>query len=106
MALHFTRQPRRRSYDQVRSATSTSLGNGRPSHSSITRSSLGRMVLNHHFGAVFISQNPVHRNAFYHESLFKRWVRDNADNLMKHRRSEEIKDHGLTIVTDVYTGKK
>jgi len=58
------------------------------------------------FGAVLITQNPVHRNAFYHESPFKRWVKDNADNLIKHRRREEIKNHGLTIVTDVYTSKK
>ena len=58
------------------------------------------------FGAVLITKNPVHRNAYYHESPFKRWVRDNADFLMRHKRREEIKNHGLSIVTDVYTTKK
>jgi hypothetical protein len=58
------------------------------------------------FGAVLITSNPVHRDAFYHESPFKRWVKDNVDTLMHHPRREEIKEHGLCIVTDVYSTKK
>lgn len=58
------------------------------------------------FGAVLITKSPVHRDAYYHESPFRRWVKDNAHVLMQHKRKYEIKTHGLCIITDVYSTEK
>jgi hypothetical protein len=57
-------------------------------------------------GAVLITKTPVHRDAFYHESPFTRWVKSNSVALMRHARKDEIKKYGLTIITDVYSTKR
>ncbi|EON64522.1 hypothetical protein W97_03755 [Coniosporium apollinis CBS 100218] len=58
------------------------------------------------FGAILITEKPIHREAFHHESPFKRWVKDNVDALMESKHKDEIKSHRLSIVTDVYSTKK
>lgn len=50
-------------------------------------------------------QKPIHRDVSYHESPFKRWVKDNVDALMESQYKDEIHSHGLPIATSVYSTK-
>jgi len=58
------------------------------------------------FGAVLIASKPVHRDGYYFESPFTRWVQDNVDVLRNCRRGPDIEEHGLIIITYTYSTRK
>ncbi|KAJ5260524.1 hypothetical protein N7478_012129 [Penicillium angulare] len=51
-------------------------------------------------GALLLTAPPVVHERFYHESMFKNWVIENAAQLVKHR--SEILEHGLCVVTNIW----
>lgn len=51
-------------------------------------------------GALLITAPPIVHERFYHESMFKNWVIQNAERLVKHRR--EIFEYGLCVVTKTW----
>lgn len=58
------------------------------------------------YGAVLISSSPVVREAFYYQSPFKKWVQENASVLLHGRLAEDIRKHGLFVVTQTFATKK
>ena len=57
-------------------------------------------------GAVLISSSPVLREAFYYQAPFKKWVKENATALLHGQLAEDIKKHGLFVVTQTFATKK
>lgn len=51
-------------------------------------------------GALLITAPPIVHERLYHESMFKDWVMQNADRLVKDR--SEIFEHGLCVVTKTW----
>ncbi|KAL8822490.1 MAG: hypothetical protein Q9191_006776 [Dirinaria sp. TL-2023a] len=58
------------------------------------------------YGAVLISSSPVTREAFYYQAPFKKWVKENAAALLHGHLAEDIKQHGLFVVTQTFATKK
>lgn len=51
-------------------------------------------------GALLVTAPPVAHERFYHESLFKKWVVQNAERLVRQR--SEIFEYGLCVVTKTW----
>ncbi|KZF19065.1 hypothetical protein L228DRAFT_53304 [Xylona heveae TC161] len=54
------------------------------------------------FGAVLVTAAPIIHEAFYYESPFRNWVKENGRALLHGPLAEEIKSHGIFVVTQTY----
>ena len=58
------------------------------------------------YGAVLISSSPVTREALYYQAPFRKWVKENAIALLHGHLAEDIKQHGLFVVTQTFATQK
>ena len=55
------------------------------------------------FGAILMTDQPVWKQAVYHDQPFREWVKTNSPRLLQ--RYPDIKEHGLWVVKKTYSTK-
>ena len=58
------------------------------------------------FGAILACLAPIRREAYYFSAPFKAWASSNLAALKSSAISNDLKQHGLTIITQTYATRK
>ena len=58
------------------------------------------------FGAVLVTASPIVHRAYHYQSPFSNWVKDNAEELFFGARRQEVKEHGLFVITQTFATTK